>query len=255
MTKRLENRVAIVTGSSAGIGYAIAHRLAQEGAKVVVSSRSQENVQKAVEQIKSEVPGAQVIGIACHVSKADHRKQLVEETVKAFGGIDILVNNVAVSPSPSPLATISEGIWDKLFETNVKSQLLMTQACLPYLSKSRNGSILFISSVAGYNPSAPLAAYGVTKTALIGLTKGLSQELAPSGIRVNCLAPGTIRTRFSEILWKNDSAAQIASGVTHMKRLGDATEMGGVAAFLVSDDASYITGETIVAGGGMSCHL
>ncbi|KAI5701060.1 hypothetical protein M8J75_005725 [Diaphorina citri] len=240
---RLTGKVAVVTASSDGIGFAIAKRLSAEGASVVISSRKESNVNKAVETLQKE--GHQKIsGVVCHVAKKEDRQKLFEYAEKKFGGIDILVSNAAVNPATGPVVECPENVWDKIFEVNVKSTFLLTQEVLPYIRKRNGGSIVYL-----------LGAYSVSKTALLGLTKAVAQDLASENIRVNCLAPGITKTKFAAALYETEEAHEIAVSNVPMGRLAVPDEMGGIVAFLCSDDASYITGEVIVAAGGMQSRL
>lgn len=253
MTKKLDGKVAIVTASTDGIGLAIARRLAEDGAKVVISSRKQKNVDKAVETLKQL--HLSVTGIPCHVGLEADRKKLIDHTVAEFGGFDILVSNAAVNPVFGPVLNCPEDAWDKIFDINVKATFLLAQSAVPHLEKRGGGSILIVSSIAGFQPFSALGAYSVSKTALFGLTKVLAQELGPSGIRVNCLAPGVIQTKFSAALVENEDVREKVLEGIPLQRIGQPHEMGGLVSFLCSDDALYITGETIVASGGMSSRL
>lgn len=235
------------------IGFAIAKQLSQEGANVVISSRKEQNVEKAVNQLKGQ--GLQVHGVQCHVGKAADRTRLYEEAVKQFGGIDILVSNAAVNPEVGQVLDCSEEAWDKIFDINVKSSFLLAKEVLPHMKQRGGGNIVFVSSIAGFQPFSLLGAYSVSKTALFGLTKAASQDLAQENIRVNCVAPGIIKTKFSSALYETKEAEEAALTVIPMRRLGVSDEISGVVSFLVSDDASYITGETIVAAGGMPSRL
>lgn len=250
---RLEGKVAIVTASTEGIGFSIAKRLAQEGAKVMISSRKEANVKRAVEELQSE--GLQVAGIVCHVGKAEDRKNLFEKTKSDFGGLDILVSNAAVNPTIGPVLDCTEEIWDKIFDINVKSTFLLMKESLPLLISSKSPSIIIISSIAGYQPFGLLGVYSISKTALLSLSKVTAEELANEGIRVNCIAPGIIKTKFSQPLYESEDAYDVAMSRISMRRLGMSDEIGSVAAFLASSDASYITGETIVVSGGMHARL
>ncbi|KAI5734782.1 hypothetical protein M8J77_010402 [Diaphorina citri] len=237
-----------------GIGFAIAKRLSAEGASVVISSRKESNVNKAVETLQKE--GHQKIsGVVCHVAKKEDRQKLFEHAEKKFGGIDILVSNAAVNPATGPVVECPENVWDKIFEVNVKSTFLLTQEVLPYIRKRNGGSIVYVSSIGGLAPFKLLGAYSVSKTALLGLTKAVAQDLASENIRVNCLAPGITKTKFAAALYETEEAHEIAVSNVPMGRLAVPDEMGGIVAFLCSDDASYITGEVIVAAGGMQSRL
>lgn len=194
--KRLNGKVCVVTASSDGIGFSIAKKLGFEGAKVVVSSRKQANVDEAVKLLKSEGI-SDVHGVTCHVAKATDRKKLFEEAVKTFGGIDVLVSNAAVNPAVSSVLDTDAEAWDKIFDVNVKSAYLLAKEVKPFIVKRGGGSIVFISSIGGFQPFDLLGAYSVSKTALFGLTKAAALECVKDNIRVNCVAPGVIETKFS----------------------------------------------------------
>ncbi|XP_064478476.1 dehydrogenase/reductase SDR family member 4-like [Ornithodoros turicata] len=252
-TKRLSGKVAIVTASTEGIGYAIAERLAQDGASVVVSSRKAEKVQKAAEQLQAQ--GLNVIGAQCHVGKAEDRANLIKTTLEKLGGIDILVSNAGTNPVMAPVLDTTEAAWEKIFEINVKSAFLLTKEVVPHIQKRGGGSIVYVSSIAGFQPMPLLGAYSVSKTALLGLTRAVADQVASLNIRVNCIAPGIIKTKFSEALWKEPGVAETVLQTVPLKRLGEASECASLVSFLVSDDASYITGENIPVAGGFFCKL
>lgn len=249
----LQGKVAIVTASTDGIGYAIAKRLGEDGAKVVVSSRKQKNVDKAVETLKGE--NLDVCGIVCHVGKKEDRSKLIEKAIQEYGGIDILVSNAAANPTIGPLIDCSEEAWDKLFDTNVKATFMLCKEIVPHIEKRGGGSIVIVSSIAGYVPSEVIPAYSVTKTALLGLIKGLVGSLSPKNIRVNGIAPGLIKTSFSQALWSVPENLTRALPGIPLKRIGTPEECSGIVSFLCSEDASYITGETVLVTGGMTSRL
>lgn len=248
--KRFEGKVAIVTASTQGIGFSIAERLGLEGASVVISSRKQKNVDEAVEKLKAR--GIQVLGLVCHVSNAQQRKNLIDMTVQKYGKIDVIVSNAAANPSTNAILETKESVLDKLWEVNVKTSILLLKDAAPHLQKG--SSIVFISSASAYQPPASMAMYGVTKTALLGLTKALAAEMAPH-TRVNCVAPGFVPTHFADFIMKNDVIRKEIEEKTLLNRLGTTEDMAAATAFLASDDASYITGETMVVAGGMSSRL
>ncbi|KAK1395522.1 tropinone reductase-like 3 [Heracleum sosnowskyi] len=250
MGKRFVGKVVIVTASSQGIGFAIALRLGLEGASVVISSRKQKNVDEAVEKLKAR--GIEALGMVCHVSDAQQRKNLVDKTVQKYGKIDVVVSNAATNPSNSTILESEESVLDKLWEVNVKTAILLLQDASPHLT--RGSSVIFISSIGGYNPSPSMAMYGVTKTALLGLTKALATEMAPN-TRVNCIAPGFVPTYFSDIITKSETMRKTIEGKTLLNRLGTTEDMAAATAFLASDDASYITGETLIVAGGVPSRL
>ncbi|MBA0627670.1 hypothetical protein Godav_022480, partial [Gossypium davidsonii] len=227
--RRFEDKVAIVTASTQGIGFSIAERLGLEGAAVVVSSRKQKNVDEAVEKLKNK--GIQVLGVVCQVSNAQQRKDLVNKTVEKYGKIDVVVSNAAANPTVSLLLETPESVLDKVWEINVKASVLLLQVSVlgqdqctglytvvcpnqftwyvfskikeaaPYLQKG--SSVVLISSIMGYHPQIAMAMYGITKTALLGLTKALAKEMAPD-TRVNCVAPGLVPTNFAAFLTKDE---------------------------------------------------
>ncbi|KPP67190.1 dehydrogenase/reductase SDR family member 1-like, partial [Scleropages formosus] len=249
----LAGKIAIVTASTDGIGLAAARALGQRGAHVVVSSRRKENVDKAVSLLQAE--NIQVTGTTCNVGKREDRERLVNMTVEHCGGVDILVSNAAVNPFFGNIMESTEEVWDKILDVNVKSAFLLTKLVVPQMEKKGGGSIVFISSVAGYQPMQGLGPYSVSKTALLGLTRALAPELGHSNIRVNCVAPGIIKTRFSSALWENEGIMEEFNRQMAIKRIGQPDEVGRVIAFLCSDDASYLTGETITVAGGMGTRL
>jgi len=232
---KLAGKVAVVTASTEGIGLAIAQNLGRHGASVMVSSRKAANVEKAVKQLQEE--GLDVDGMVCHVGKSDDRAALLDSTVKRWGGLDILVSNAAVNPYFGPILGCPE------------------EACVPLFEARGGGSAVFVSSIGGFQPIPFLGPYSVSKTALFGLTKALATEVASDNIRVNCIAPGIIKTKFAEALTDNETIAEKALETLPMGRFGAPEEMGGVVSFLVSDEASYLTGETIVLAGGMNARL
>ncbi|CAL4895072.1 unnamed protein product [Urochloa decumbens] len=267
--RRLEGKVAVVTASTQGIGLAIAERLGLEGAAVVISSRKQKNVDEAVERLKAK--GITVVGAVCHVSDAQQRKGLIDTAVKVrirgrgisefrrvtlqsqnFGHIDILVSNAAANPTVDGILEMKEAVLDKLWDINVKASILLLQDAAPHLRKG--SSVIIISSITGYNPEQGLAMYGVTKTALLGLTKALAAEMGPN-TRVNCIAPGFVPTRFASFLTTNETIRKELTDKIKLNRLGSVEDMAAAAAFLASDDASFITAETIVVAGGMQSRL
>ncbi|XP_045194918.2 dehydrogenase/reductase SDR family member 4-like [Mercenaria mercenaria] len=251
---KLTGKVAIVTASSHGIGLSIAERLAEDGAKVMISSRKKHNVDKAVQTLKNK--GLTVSGVVCHVAKKEHRKKLIEQTVNEFGGIDLLVSNAAVNPIFGPILDTTEEAWDKIFEVNVKSTFFLIKEVVPYMEKEGGGSIVIVSSGVGYIPllgSEFMGAYATSKTSLLGMTKALVRQLARMNIRINCLAPGIIKTNFSEILVNQEGEGIMK--LIPLNRFGEPHECAGIVSFLLSGDASFITDETVSVTGGASSRL
>jgi len=251
--KRFEGKVAVVTASTDGIGYAIAERLGMDGAKVMVSSRKPKNVTNTVAQLQSK--GIICEGIPCHVGSGDDRQALIDATLQSFGGIDLLVSNAAANPHFGSILDCSEDAWDKIFDTNVKAAFLLTQLVVPHMIERGGGSIVYVSSIAGYVPINMIGAYSVSKTALLGLTKAVAAAVSDDNIRVNGVAPGIIRTKFSSAMWSDQDVGEETLNHVPLGRFGESKDIAGVTAFLCSDDSAYITGETIVAAGGMNSHL
>lgn len=248
--KRFHGKVAIVTASTQGIGFSIAESLGLEGASVVISSRKQRNVDEAAGKLRAK--GIEVLAVVCHVSNAQQRKNMIEKTLQKYGKIDVVVSNAAVHPSVDPILQTPESILDKLWEINVKSTILLLKDAGPHLKKG--SCVVLISSLVAYNPPPTMAMYGVTKTAVLGLTKALASEMAPN-TRVNCVVPGIVPTHFVEQYTSNDATREELERKALIGRLGRVEEMAAATAFLASDDASYITGENLVVSGGMPSRL
>jgi len=251
---KMSGRVAVVTASTEGIGFAIARRLCEDGAKVVVSSRRAGNVEKAVATLQGEGFG-DVVGVQCNVSKEKDRQTLIHETMNKFGHIDVLVSNAAVNPAMGDILNCPEPVWDKIFDVNVKSALLLTQLVVPHMQSRSRGSIVYVSSIGGFNIMPLLGAYCVSKTALLGLTKAVALQVADDNIRVNCVAPGVIKTKFSAPLTSVDGIKEAVMQQIPMGRVGEPHEVAGLVAFLASDDSTYVTGENFVVAGGMASRL
>lgn len=242
---RFQDKVCVITASASGIGFAIAEKFGKEGGKIVISSRDIKNVTAAVEKLRSQ--GITCEGVVCHVNK--DRKKLINFAIEKFGKIDVLVNNAAVSTFMGPVTETPEAAYDRMLETNVKASFYLTTEALPHLKKTK-GVILFVASVAGYNPLPLLGIYGMTKTALISLTKAISMEVGGFGIRVNAIAPGIIKTKFAGAIAETEHATNNSLG-----RIGVTSDCSGPAAFLCSDEAAFITGETLVINGGNHTRL
>ncbi|KAM4809964.1 dehydrogenase/reductase SDR family member 4-like [Rhinophrynus dorsalis] len=246
--KVLNGKVAVVTGSTYGIGLAIARRLAQDGAHVLLCSRMQENVNKAVKKLKEE--GLSISGIRCHVGNADDREELLMTVLQRYGKIDILICNAAVNPFVGPLFETTESMWEKVFQVNVISTFLLIKLMVPHMTKHGGGSIIICSSFIGYIPHPYIGPYSVTKTALLGLTNILAQALRSINIRVNGLALGLINTSFSNVI-RNTPELETKLIPIGVHRFGEPEECAGIASFLCSSDASYINGENIAVTGGI----
>ncbi|XP_066483200.1 dehydrogenase/reductase SDR family member 4-like [Tiliqua scincoides] len=253
MQGTLADKVALVTASTEGIGFAIARRLAQDGAHVLLSSRKQANVDRAVAELRGQ--NLSVSGLVCHVGKAEDRQRLVDAALERHGGIDILVSNAAVNPFFGSILDATEDVWGKILDINVKASALLVNLVVPHMRKRGGGSIVLVASIAAYSPFPGLGPYNVSKTALVGLGQNLALELAPDNIRVNCLAPGLIRTKFSSALWQDKATGDRLMEAMQIRRLGEPSDCSGIVSFLCSPDADYITGETVVVAGGARSRL
>jgi NAD(P)-dependent dehydrogenase (short-subunit alcohol dehydrogenase family) len=238
----LSGRTAVITGASRGIGLAIAQRLAADGANVVLTARKQESADAAAEQV-----GGSAIGVAAHAVDEDAARRCVDLTLDRFGGIDILVNNAGTNPAYGPLIDQDHGRFSKTFEVNLWAPLLWTSLVVKAWMGEHGGAIINTASIGGMHQSPYMGMYNATKAALIHVTKQLALELSPR-VRVNAICPGVVRTRLAEALWKDHE--EILSASTALERIGEPPEVAAAVAFLVSDEASWITGDTMVIDGG-----
>lgn len=244
----LENKVALITGASKGIGEAIARHLAACGAKVVINSRKQEDLDQVAESIVAS--GGQCIGLAANAGDTQGCKELIEKAVAHFGGIDILVNNAATNPVYGPVLNSEEWAFDKIMNINVKAPFEISKLVHPIMKQRGGGSIINISSIAGITPDPGLGLYSVSKAALNMLTKVTAKEWGVDGIRVNAICPGLIKTKFSEALWQNEQILNHFVKKLPIARMGTVDEIAGLALFLASDAAGYCTGGIYSADGG-----
>jgi NAD(P)-dependent dehydrogenase (short-subunit alcohol dehydrogenase family) len=244
----LEGKVAIITGSSKGIGKAIAKGFAQNGAQVVISSRSQEACDEVAKEFTAE--GLKATGIACHIGKEDQRKNLVEKTIEAFGRIDVLVNNAAINPVYSPIEEVDPTIFDKIMDVNVKAPWSLSNLVLPHLKANKNGSIINIASVEALTPGFGLGIYSTSKAAILMLTKNQAKEWGPYGVKANAICPGLIKTKFSAALWQNEKMLHKLERSIPSGRMGMPEEIVGLACLLASDAGNYMTGGVYTADGG-----
>jgi NAD(P)-dependent dehydrogenase (short-subunit alcohol dehydrogenase family) len=245
----LTDKVAVITGASRGIGEAIARTFAKNGAKVVISSRKQDACDKVAASIKED--GGEAMAQACHTGKMDQIEALYEKVLDAWGTVDILVNNAATNPYFGDLLNISESQYDKTFDVNTKGYFFMAQkACKIMMEKKSGGSIVNISSIAGIKAPPMQGTYGMTKAAVILMTKALAAELGPFGIRVNAICPGLTDTYFSSVLIKTKPIYDAAMTMIPLKRHAQPDEMAGAALYLASEASSFTTGSVIVCDGG-----
>ena len=244
--ERYEGKVALVTGASRGIGLSIARRLVDEGAKVCVTARKPEALAAAVEALGGP---QHAIGVPGKADDPEHQTHAVAETIGAFGRLDLLVNNAGINPSPGPLLTVDLGAVRKTFEVNVVGALCWVRAAHAAWMGEHGGAVVNVSSVAGLGPSPGIAAYGVTKAALINLTEQLAVELAPA-IRVNAVAPAVVKTFFATALYEGHEE-QVAKSYP-LGRLGNPEDIAGAVAYLGSADAAWTTGQTLVIDGGVT---
>ncbi len=245
--QRFAGRVAIVTGASRGIGLAVAQRLVDEGAQVCLTARKPEGLADAVEQLGGT---AHAIAVAGRGDDSEHQADAVASAVREFGRLDVLVNNTGINPAYGPLTDLDEGVARKIMDVNVLSALSWTRRALAAgLGSDGAGAIVNVASIAGVAPSPGIGYYGVSKSALIGLTMQLAAELSPA-VRVNAVAPAVVKTRFAEALYKDDEDA--AAAAYPLGRLGEPEDIGAAVASLASSDAAWITGQTMVIDGGIS---
>jgi len=244
----LTGKTALVTGSSRGIGRAIAERMAELGARVVVSSRKQDGCQEVARAILER--GGQAAAIACHVGHKEALQRLVQETRRQYGGIDVLVCNAAVNPHFGPSQEIPESAFDKVMGTNLRSTLWLCQLVIPEMAERRDGVVILMSSVSALRGSAFLGAYAISKAAVMQLARNLAVEWASRNVRVNCIAPGLIRTDFARALWEIPEVYQRTVASYPLRRIGEPDDVAGTAVMLASKAGRFITGQTIVVDGG-----
>jgi NAD(P)-dependent dehydrogenase (short-subunit alcohol dehydrogenase family) len=244
----LENKVALITGASRGIGEAIAMTLAEYGATCVLVSRKQEGVERVKQKIEDR--GGKAEAIPCHVGELDQIASLCDRIGATYGRLDIVINNAAVNPYLGMMTDVSESVWDKTLSVNLKGPFFLIQKAVG-LMETQGGSIVNVSSVGGISPAVMQGVYGITKAGVIAMTKAYAKELAPKKIRVNAILPGLTETKFSAVLIETKDIYQKVLERIPMGRHAQPGEMAGAVLYLVSDAASYTTGTTIVCDGGM----
>ncbi len=248
----LDGKVAIVTGSTKGIGRSIAEQLAFHGASVVVSSRKEDACEIVTNEINEALGEGRgkAISIPCHIGYKEQLQNLVDETRSRLGNIDIVVCNAAVNPFYGSMSDIPDSAFEKILDSNVKSNHWLCQMVLPEMVAQKDGVILIVSSVGGLHGSAVLGTYAISKAADMQLARNIATEFGPHNIRANAIAPGLIRTDFAKALWENPETLKVATASASLRRIGEPEEIGGVAVFLSSKAGSFMTGQTIVVDGG-----
>ncbi|MBK1851192.1 MULTISPECIES: SDR family NAD(P)-dependent oxidoreductase [unclassified Marinobacter] len=244
----MTGKVALITGSTKGIGRSIAEEMARLGAKVVISSRKAEACEQVANELKSQ--GFEAMAIPCHVGKKDDLQNLVNKTNEAWGTIDVLVCNAATNPVYGPTSEMTDEAWDKIMDTNVKGSFWLTNMVLPQMARQGEGAVVMLSSIAGIRGNTTIGTYGVSKAAEAALARNLAVEWGPKGVRINSIAPGLIKTDFAKALWEDPVRVKRAEDKTPLRRIGDPVDIAGLAVFLSTKASAYITGQTIVADGG-----
>jgi NAD(P)-dependent dehydrogenase (short-subunit alcohol dehydrogenase family) len=238
----------LVTGGSRGIGRAIALRMAEAGARVVVSSRKLDACEEVVAEIRSA--GGEAVAVACNIASKDELQALVAGTRAAFGRIDVLVCNAAVNPHYGPSQEISDSAFEKVLDSNVRSNHWLCQLVIPEMAERQDGAVIIVSSIGGLKGSSVLGTYGLSKAADMALARNLAVEWGPKNVRVNCIAPGLVRTDFARALWENPETYKVAIERYPLRRIAEPDEIAGTAVYLASKAASFVTGQTIVVDGG-----
>lgn len=246
----LAGKVAVITGSTRGIGKSIAEEMAQAGAKVVISSRKAD----MCENVRAELAarGHEVMAVRCNVGVKDDLKNLVDAVTAKWGRIDVLVCNAATNPVFGPMTEASDDAFDKIMLTNVKSVFWLANMVLPQMAARKDGSMIIISSIAALRGSSQLGLYATSKAAEAGLCRALACEWGPQNIRINCIAPGLIRTDFARALWEDDTRRKAREALTPLRRIGEPKDIAGIAVFLASAASAFVTGQLIVADGGVT---
>jgi dehydrogenase/reductase SDR family member 4 len=246
----LRGKVAVITGSTRGIGKSIAEELARAGASVAISSRKAD----ACEAVRAEFEraGYAVLARPCNVSRKEELQALVDAARTKWGHIDIVVANAAANPYYGPLTAISDDAFDKIIGNNVKSALWLASMTLPQMAERNGGSFILVGSIGGLLANTVIGAYGISKAAGHHLVRNLAAEWGPKNVRVNAIAPGLVKTEFARALWENEARRAERIAATPLRRLGEPRDIGGVAVFLASDAAAFVTGQCIVADGGVT---
>ena len=246
----LAGKVAVVTGSSRGIGRAIAFRLADHGAKVVVSSRKLEACTEVVKEIEAAHGRGRATAIECNISSKAALQALADGARERFGRIDVLVCNAASNPHYGPMSSLSDDAFHKVLQNNIVSNHWLIQMVAPEMIARRDGSIIIVSSIGGLKGSLAIGAYNISKAADFQLARNLAVEFGPHNVRVNCIAPGIIKTEFARALWEDPAVMERVNSSTPMRRIGEPDEIAGAAVFLAASASAFMTGQAIVIDGG-----
>ena len=248
----LTGKVAVITGSSRGIGKAIAEQMAAHGAEVVISSRKAGPCEEVAGAINARSPG-HAIAVPANISSKDDLQRLMDETRKAFGKIDILVANAASNPFYGSQLDISDDAFSKILTNNIVANNWMIGMVAPEMKARKDGAIIIVSSIGGLRGSEVIGAYCISKAADMQLARNLARELGPDNIRVNCVAPGLVKTDFAKALWDTPAGEERASSGTPLRRLGEPDDLAGAAVYLASRAGAWTTGQTFVVDGGSTC--
>ena len=248
----MTGKAAVITGSTRGIGRAIAERMAEHGAKVVISSRKQDVCDQVAKEINDKFGKGTAVAIAANISSKENLQNLVNESNRAFGKIDVLVCNAASNPYYGPLAGISDEQFRKILDNNIVANNWLTSMVVPQMIERKDGSVIIVSSIGGLKGSTILGAYAISKAADMQLARNLACEYGKHNVRVNCIAPGLVKTDFAKALWENEDILSARNAITPLRRIGEPDEIGPVAAFLAAPASSFITGQIIVADGGVT---
>jgi len=246
----MSGKVAVITGSTRGIGRAIAERMAEHGANVVVSSRKQDVCDQVAKEINDKFGKGKAVAIAANISSREHLQNLVDQTNKTFGRIDVLVCNAASNPYYGPMAEISDEQFAKILNNNIVANNWLTSMVVPQMIARKDGSIIIVSSIGGLKGSTVIGAYCISKAADMQLARNLACEYGPHNIRVNCIAPGLIKTDFAKALWDDPATLKASTSRSPLQRIGIPDEIAGAAVFLGSAAGNFMTGQTIVIDGG-----
>jgi NAD(P)-dependent dehydrogenase (short-subunit alcohol dehydrogenase family) len=246
----MSGKVAVITGSTRGIGRAIAERMAEHGANVVVSSRKQDVCDSVAKEINDKFGKGKAAAIAANISSKENLQNLVDESNKAFGKIDVLVCNAASNPYYGPMAAISDDQFTKILNNNIVANNWLTGMVVPQMIERKDGSIIIVSSIGGLKGSTVIGAYCVSKAADMQLARNLACEYGPHNIRVNCIAPGLIKTDFAKALWDDPATLKASTARSPLLRIGIPDEIAGAAVFLGSAAGNFMTGQTVVIDGG-----